>query len=300
MQAMTGCQRTQTESSAQAISESPPQVKVYVRGRPLDDKALFSAPQPEQQVGDPELTEEETPPINNEFLAEAPPQMERGALPQPASQDSNPNSQNTSPSSEEVLHSSDLDGIYENLIQGEFFHTIPKKMQVQQQLVIEAGVAEQVTEQLLSSLGITTPVTITEREKYNPLGVEIRLIDSEEAFEIEDISTGRKAVITGYPELWTWSVTPLKPGSHELQLEVEVSLDSNSAKRHETLILFEGPIVIQSNSSYRIRSAVDKYWLLLYNLFMIIIFGFGGWYIGARFDNRRHLNKGSLRSKEGE
>ncbi|NER82584.1 MAG: hypothetical protein F6K42_24095 [Leptolyngbya sp. SIO1D8] len=179
----------------------------------------------------------------------------------------------------ESTETSELNRIYEELIQGEYFHTIPKDMQVQQQLVIEAGVAGQVTEQLLLSLGINATATEIERGYYSPLGVEIRLIGDKKAFEIEDISTGEKAVITKHPESWQWKVSPIKLGKHILRLEAKVFLNSNNLQdKQEKNFLSESQVQVHGNLNHQIKSFITSYWSTISTFFAVIIFGFIGWY----------------------
>ena len=163
---------------------------------------------------------------------------------------------------------------YEHLITGEFFHTIPANTKIEQPVLIEAGVAEEVTQELLARLDVQGLTTIEEGVQYNPLGVDLRLHGNSEAFSIEEISAGEKAVIKDYPDVWRWSVTPLKPGEQTLTLEAVVSLDDTPGSLQQSLLLTEKTVSVEGSILNMWHLYLREHWKIILTLGSIVVFGF--------------------------
>lgn len=179
---------------------------------------------------------------------------------------------------EESTNESKLSVAYQRLVVGEFFHTIPSELQVNQPTLIEAGVAEKVTQDLLEMFDIDGPVSLAEGAKYDPLSVELHLKGSNpEAFSIKEISAGEKTVIKDHPDIWLWSVTPLEVGEETLSLEVVISLENNSASlQQQNLLLAQKKVSVSMDFVDLVQFYFRKNWRIGLTLISITIFGLVG------------------------
>ena len=117
--------------------------------------------------------------------------------------------------------------IIEGLPVADFFYTIPDRFKSGSDTVIKAGIANEVTEELLRRYRLQDKAkVIRSATRYEPLGTEILLWVSDDAFKVEPIGeAGKKPVIEGNEQIWSWNVTPLKAGSHDIIIlaKLEVS-----------------------------------------------------------------------------
>ncbi|MBE9061506.1 hypothetical protein [cf. Phormidesmis sp. LEGE 11477] len=177
--------------------------------------------------------------------------------------------------------------IYDRLVEGDFFHTIPTELKVEEPIVIKAGIADEVTKEILDSLDIDEPISLEEITLYNPLNVELRLVGNPDMFLIEDISAGRKAVVANDADVWRWSVTPLLGGSYSLTLESTLSLDfPNSIGREQRLLLAERPIQVRGSSISTLRLSFRRYWQIYTLVLSAVLIGFV-----TRLLSKRHYQK---------
>lgn len=176
---------------------------------------------------------------------------------------------------------------YNTLVEGEFFHTIPPYMNAGQQLVIRAGVSEEVNQRLLTSLGLTgtEPVTIIGNGRFNPLQMELTLDGAENEFVIEPISDGIKSVIRDFPETWEWIVTPRKSGSFPLKLLalVQLKADQQGGSQQQELVLFSDAIQIRPVAGYTWNQILRRYLSQDASLLgFLILCGFIGWLMSRK------------------
>lgn len=171
-----------------------------------------------------------------------------------------------------------LDTVRKYLEEGEFFHNIPSAGQVGQSFVVKAGVAENVTQAMLSSLGIKGPVTVEQEVLYNPLQVDLVLSGSVENFLIEPIFAGKKPVITNSTPIWGWSVTPLVPGEHYLKLESIVAPGLLKPQQPSTQQISYSQLSIQTTIVYSIQSFLEGSGKAVVPISSVLLFGAATFY----------------------
>jgi hypothetical protein len=161
---------------------------------------------------------------------------------------------------------------YEELLQtslaglktGEFFHTVPTQMTADKSVLIEAGIAQKVTEKLLDDLDIKErdKVQIRKDVKYDPLGVELKLDVDNDMLKVRDITTGLKPIVSKSPEKWVWEVTPLRRGRTTITILAIVELNvpeiGKSYKRKK--IVFKEEREVQINFGYSTSKFITDNW----------------------------------------
>ena len=115
----------------------------------------------------------------------------------------------------------------DKLTQGEFFSNVPDEMEVGQEVIIEAGLAERDAAQVAEKLGVEGNVQIRQDVRYDPLRTRLELILDKDAFKVTNISTGAKPVLSGSESLWRWKIKPLKEGEYTVIIQAVVTISSN-------------------------------------------------------------------------
>ena len=179
----------------------------------------------------------------------------------------------------------DLTTAYKHLVEGEFFHTIPETLTRNKSLIIEAGVAKQVTQELLSSLNIDGPVSVEQGALYDPLGVELQLTGIPSGdFKIETISGGQKAILNESPDQWKWNVIPLRTGSATLKLEAIITLDTPANEpQQEKRMVTQTEIPIKTNLERILPIEPEPYLRTILVLGSLTISGFLAWSISKKY-----------------
>ena len=142
---------------------------------------------------------------------------------------------------------------------GDFFHNVPKELSVDVETIIQAGIAKDVSDQLLSQLSMTPNQEITIEQsiaRYDPTGTEIVFWADEKAFDIEPIESGKKTIISGDEQLWSWRIKPLKAGEYFIILKaiVEVRIQgSDKEYPSREFVLFTEKRRVRGNLIYSSR-----------------------------------------------
>lgn len=195
---------------------------------------------------------------------------------------------------------SELSRAYQIVLEGELVHNIPQTAKIRDPFVVKAGLAEEVTESILKQLDINEPVTIEQEISYRPLGVELTLVaDKESAFEIQDISSRRKVVITNHPGKWQWSVKPIKPGKHTLSIQTGASLqDDDHSNEAKHKVLASQVVNVESSLQESLQILISDNWLLLATCFTTCSFIYIGWKLGHLSSINSHESFSSSNSEK--
>lgn len=291
--ALSGCQPINIEA--------PPQPDVVTRALPETTGASDSTEEPSPSLGGAERTvlSPRASDYNQSLDTKQQPNPE---LSPPLESDGDSSESDASQTLDSTLFTA-----YDTLVEGEFFHTIPPYMNAGQQLVIRAGVSEEVNQKLLTSLNITATesVTLIGNERFNPLGMELTLSGAENDFLIEPISDGIKPVIKYYPEIWEWLVTPRKSGNFPLKLTALVQLDKvhQEGSQQRERELFLGNIPVRPVAAHTWKQIVQNYLIPFARLSFYIFCGCIGWLIAHISHANRwgsHKLTTSLQDREGE
>lgn len=189
---------------------------------------------------------------------------------------------------------SELIVAYNILSEGELVHNIPHTAKIMESFVVEAGLAEEVTESVLNQLEIDGQVTIEQEIYYLPLGVELTLkSDKESAFEIQNISSGRKVVITDYPGKWMWLVKPIKSGEYTLSIQSTISLLDNENLNEEKYNISSQVIDVESSRKEDLQLLISNSWVYILAFPTLLTFTYLGWKLGhlIGIDSRRYFKK---------
>lgn len=182
----------------------------------------------------------------------------------------------------------------ESLQQGTFFHNIPSQMHVGQPIVIEAGVTEAVTEQLLRELQGQGTVKTRDGIRYDPVGIDIKLSADESDFNIRPIVVGKRSpIVDGKSEIWRWQVTPLKRDSHYITLIATVNLQvpelGQDYKRE--YVIYSESVVVQGRLGYSLQQLIVKHWQSLLVGALASSFGVFAWFLALKPKSRNSTEK---------
>lgn len=148
---------------------------------------------------------------------------------------------------------------------GEFFHTVPDRMKANVPVIIQAGIAKTITQKELDQLQVKGSVKIRQNVRYDPLGVEIKLVVDDTMLKVRQIvpsTPGKQPVILGDPTLWMWEVTPLKQGKSTITILAVINLklpDVQDTYQRETVV-FKEEREIEINPGYTMSQLVANYW----------------------------------------
>lgn len=172
------------------------------------------------------------------------------------------------------------------LSEGDFFHNVPAKMEVNKPVIIESGITIDDVEAILERHSITGEVTTQSGVLFDPLGTEIELITPSDAFIKEPIHAGRKTVLSGDEPLWSWRVIPMKAGQHLIVVKVKVELKSPLTGQvyPKEFTTFRQHRQVNVNYAYSLQSFVSNNWeeILTRIIGPGTIFGGIGWLVGKR------------------
>jgi len=176
---------------------------------------------------------------------------------------------------------------FNRLSTGEFFHTVPNKMTADVPMIVEAGIAQKITQQILDELEVKGDVHTRKNIKYDPMGVEIRLDVDKEAFKVRDILTGVKPIVLGFPDKWMWEVTPLKRGKSTITIlaVVELKVPGIDKSYKKETVVFKEERDVQVNLEYSSSKFASSYWKEASTL----VFGSGSlvWFLKWLMDRRK-------------
>ena len=150
-------------------------------------------------------------------------------------------------------------GFINGLSSGDFFHTVPKELGVNTETIIQAGIAEKVSQELLDKLSATPEQEIIIKRsvaRYDPTGTEIVFWADEEAFDIDPIESGKKTIISGDEQLWSWRIKPLKAGEYFIILKAVVEVRIQGSEKEypsRELVLFREKRRVRGNLVYSFR-----------------------------------------------
>jgi hypothetical protein len=173
----------------------------------------------------------------------------------------------------------------ERLPQGTFFHNIPSQMHVGQPIVIEAGVTEAVTDQLLRELQGQGTVKTRDGIRYDPVGIDITLSANESDFNVRPMVAGKRSpIIDGEPEIWRWQVTPFKRDSHYITLIATVNLQvpelGHDYKRE--YVIYSEPVIVQGRLDYSLQQLIAKHWQSLLVGALASSLGVFAWFLALK------------------
>ena len=176
---------------------------------------------------------------------------------------------------------------FETLDKGKLFHNVPQTMQVNVDSKIEAGISKRVTDKLLQRLEIEGDVTIESKPvQYNPLGTELILWASDDAFSVSPIENGRKTIFPGDEQLWSWWIKPLKAGNHPIVIKavVEFQPQGSTQTYRREFISFEEYRIVRGNTRYSLQQLLqDNFGELVGVIVGSGIFGsLSGWWFASR------------------
>ena len=150
-------------------------------------------------------------------------------------------------------------GFINGLSSGDFFHTVPKELGVNTETIIQAGIAEKVSQELLDKLSATPEQEIIIKRsvaRYDPTGTEIVFWADEEAFDIDPIESGKKTIISGDEQLWSWRIKPLKAGEYFIILKAVVEVRIQGSEKEypsREFVLFREKRRVRGNLVYSFR-----------------------------------------------
>jgi hypothetical protein len=166
------------------------------------------------------------------------------------------------------------------LATGTFFHNFPPKLRANVPQVIEAGMTEQVTEELRQRLQGQGNIITRDKVPYDPLGINI-LLKADENFVVEDLITGqRPPIVNGTATIWRWKITPKKRGLHYVTLTALVRLNVPQLDRSydKELVLYKEPVDVQVNPVYSLLMLLIHHGLTAFFLSLCTLFGIFAWY----------------------
>jgi hypothetical protein len=145
---------------------------------------------------------------------------------------------------------------------GQVYHNVPEKMQVAVPERIEAGIAPQITEKIRKELQGRGDVFTQSGVRYDPAGVEMKLIVQPNEFKVLEIKKGKKFITTDTPGQWTWQITPLKEGSNLIVVQAIVELNVPEIKTiHPVEVeVFNAFRKVEVNWNYSFKQFVFANW----------------------------------------
>lgn len=172
------------------------------------------------------------------------------------------------------------------LSEGSFFHNVPDEMEVGIPVTIESGIAIGDVKAVLERHNLSGEFLTETEVRYDPLGTELELIASSDAFDKEVISEGRRYILPDDEPIWSWRIVPKKAGQHLIVIKVNVELISplTGAVYPKEFTTFRQHRLVKVNYAQSIRSFASENWKEI--LTRIIgpgtVFGFVGWWVGNR------------------
>jgi hypothetical protein len=173
------------------------------------------------------------------------------------------------------------------LPKGDLYHTVPLKMKVQKQSILEAGITPKISQKLLGEIKKSPYLQMKHGVQYSPSGVQMQLITRKEDFEVLPLHMQEKQrILKEIPGKWKWLVTPLKSGKRlvTIQAIVYVKNPANKEKESFPYEVFSQEISIESDPAYSFNQFLTTNWDKVIGL----IIGSGSlasgatWWLGQR------------------
>jgi hypothetical protein len=173
------------------------------------------------------------------------------------------------------------------LPRGDLYHSVPLKMKVQKQSIIEAGIAPRMSQKILDELQKRPYSQIKQGIKYSPSGVEMKLITRKDDFDVLALHMqDKQRILKESPGKWKWLVTPLNSGKRlvTIQAIVYVKNPANKEKESFPYEVFSQEIAIESDPAYSFTQFFATNWDKVIGL----IIGSGSlasgvtWWLGQR------------------
>lgn len=189
----------------------------------------------------------------------------------------------------EAVYQKILQKAIDRLAKGEFFHTIPKTITADVPVLIEAGIAQKVTKQVLRDLQIQGTPEIKTNVPYDGLGTEVKLDVDKDFFKVRNIKkTGVKPIVPGFPESWMWELTPTRQGKSTITILVVIQIDAPGIVKgyKQEKVVFKEERNVQVNVGYSVSKFTGAYWKEISTL----VFGSGSlawafsWFINRKKD----------------
>jgi hypothetical protein len=181
-----------------------------------------------------------------------------------------------------------------NLPKGDLYYSVPPKMKVQQESIIEAVLTPKINQQIQEEFKNKAFSQLAKGVKYSGSGVEMRLLARKEDFDILLLNVKEKQrIFEDTPGRWRWSVKPLQQGKRIIVLQALVYLGNPKGKEQETSSyeVFSKEIPVESNPSYSFTQFLTTNWDKLIGL----VFGSGtlgglvAWWLGQRKNKVKSL-----------
>lgn len=173
-----------------------------------------------------------------------------------------------------------IQGALDKLPEGKFFHTVPSTMEVGQPVIIEAGITESITTQLLAELQGRGTLQSRDGIRYDPKGIEIELSADKSKFDAQPISVGmRPPIVKGEPTVWKWRVTPLQKNTQYLTLIAKVHLlvPGINTLYEQDYVVYSEPVMVQGKISYSLVQLLSKHWLSIFIGLLAASLGLFAW-----------------------
>jgi hypothetical protein len=148
------------------------------------------------------------------------------------------------------------------LPQGEAYHNVPETMKVGIAEIVEAGIAPKVTEAIKQELQGKGKVKVQSGIRFDPGGVEMKLVVKPSEFEVFEVEGGKQFVTSSSPGKWIWEITPLTPGDHLIVVEaiVDLKVPELNVTHPIEVEVFRATRKVQVNPVYSTREFVSKNW----------------------------------------
>lgn len=173
-----------------------------------------------------------------------------------------------------------IEQMLDSLPKGTFFHNVPSEMYAGQPILIEAGIAENITDQL--EIQGQDRIKFRNGIRYNPLGTELRLSADSSDFSVFLIE--KRIPLASKFNIWKWQVTPLKRDSHYITLIVTVRLQVSELEQDykQDYVVYNEPIIVKGSLSYSLQQLVVKHWQRLCMGTLAFTLGIFTWFLALK------------------
>ena len=145
---------------------------------------------------------------------------------------------------------------------GQVYHNIPKEMQLGKEENIIAGIAPKITQRIKDELKGKGKIYVKTGVKFNPSGVEMKLITDPQDFKVLKIRSGKQFVTSELNGFWSWNIIPLSAGEKLINIEASIDLkvDELGITRTMPFTVFSDKRKVKVNWKYLIRQFISKNW----------------------------------------
>lgn len=143
------------------------------------------------------------------------------------------------------------------LTPGSALHNIPTEMYVGQPELIEVRITDDLQRTLTSDLtGRGQPQTATISVSTY---MTVALTGNEDAFKIKQQHLNSTQIVMGTTE-WSWIITPLKSGTHLLQLQVFAKITLGDEQQEKNVSVLKREIHVKTTITHTLQMFITSYW----------------------------------------